>query len=60
MVDLVHSSNSRFLKIEGLFSLAKSIFRLVYKWKRREDNSLRIYTLIQSFREVFIHSLSGW
>ena len=60
MVDLVHSRNSKFLKIEGLFSLTKSIFGSVLNRRMREDNSLRIYTLFICFREVFfLHLWDG-
>ena len=45
MVDLVHSRDSKYLSIRVKFLLTMSIFRSVYKWKRREDNSLRVYTL---------------
>ena len=59
MVELVHSRNSKFLRIRIKFLFTKSIFGSVYKW-RREDNSLRIYTVFQYFREVFfIHLMDG-
>ena len=60
MVDLVHSKDSKYLRKRIKFLLTKSIFRSVYNRRRKEDNSLRIYTLFQSFREVFfIHLMDG-
>ena len=60
MVDLVHSRNSKYLRIRIKFLLTKTIFGSVYNRRRREDNSLRIYTLFQCFREVlFIHLMDG-
>ena len=60
MVDLVHSKNSKYLRIRIYSLLTKSIFGSVYNWKRREGNSLRIYTLFKCFREVFfIHFMNG-
>ena len=60
MVDLVHLRDSKYLRIRVKFLLTKSIFRSVYNWKRREDNSLKIYTLFQCFREFFfIHLMDG-
>ena len=60
MVDLVHSMNSKYLGIRIKFLLTKSIFGSMYNRRRREDNSLRIYTLFQCFREVFfIHLMDG-
>ena len=57
MVDLVHSRDSKYLRIRVKFLLTKSIFILVYKWKRREDNSLRIYTLFQCLEMSFFINL---
>ena len=45
MVDLVHSRDSKYLRIRVKFLLTKSIFRSVYNWGRREDNSLFKSTL---------------
>ena len=60
MVDLVHSRDSNYLRIRVKFLLTKSIFRSMYKWRRREGNSLKIYTLFQLFREAFfIHLMNG-
>ena len=53
MVDLVHYKNSKYLMIRIYFLLTKSIFGSVYNWRRREGNSLRIYTLFKCFIEVF-------
>ena len=54
VVDLVHSRNSRFLKIEGLFSFDQvNIWISVNRRRKREYNSLKIYTLFQFFREYF-------
>ena len=60
MVDLVYSKNSKYLRMRIHFLLTKSIFGLIYNWRRREDNSLMIYTLFQCFREVFfLHFMNG-
>ena len=60
VVDLVHSRDSKYLKIKVYFLLTKSTFRSVYNRRKREDNSPNIYTLFQIFREDFlIHLLDG-
>ena len=60
MIDLVHSKNFKYLRIRVYFLLTKSIFRSVYNRRKREDNSLKIYTLFQLFREdFFIHLRDG-
>ena len=48
------------LRIRVEFLLTNSIFRSMYNRRRREDNSLKIYTLFQFFREAFfIHLMNG-
>ena len=59
VVDLVHSRNSKYLRIWLIFFLPSQSLDQC-KIRRREDNSLKVYTLFQCVREVFLYSFSGW
>ena len=59
VVDLVRSRDFNYLRIR-LISFDQVNLYISINRKRREVNSLRIYTLFQLFREVFfIHLING-